>query len=211
MPTLSSGRSRWGLPRAAPWPRFCCAIWLRQWQFSPRFDRWRDSQTLLGVAALAMFINALNGTIWLYGTGRIDGSRFLESFLLWLFGDISGVIVVAPAILAWPVSTSEFFKSSVRNFRLLIATIVLLVICGLLYLGIVSLGVWTLAFVFVPFIAVVRIAAAEGAWPAAIHLAILFGFVMYNQTHGADPCSSCPSNSGSTVPGAISRHLPSRR
>ena len=88
-----------------------------------------------------MFIDALNGAIWLCGRPHRRLAVPGESFLLWLFGDICGVIVVAPAILAWPVSTSEFFKGSVRNLRLLIATIVLLVICGLLYLGIISLGI----------------------------------------------------------------------
>src|SRR5436190_21421511 len=51
------------------------ALGWRSQRLSPSFDHWRDTQTILIVAALATSLSALNGTLWLYGGGKIDASR----------------------------------------------------------------------------------------------------------------------------------------
>ncbi len=169
-----------------------CAYWLRQWQLSPFFRRRRDTQTLIAAAAIATTVSALNGTLWLLGAGKIDSSQFFNCFSIWYFGDLSGVICVSPVLLAWPAGIRDLVQS--RRQRMLIAldTIALIAILIIVFLSPFDLGFWILAFAFAPFVAIIRVAALRGAWPAALHLLIVLGFAFDSLLQNVGPLKFLP-------------------
>ncbi|HEY1377329.1 MAG TPA: diguanylate cyclase, partial [Gemmataceae bacterium] len=65
------------------------------------FGRARDAAAFVAASLLGCLINATVGTAGLTLAGLLDPARRGESWLTWWMGDVSGVLVVAPLILAW--------------------------------------------------------------------------------------------------------------
>lgn len=65
------------------------------------FQRARDAAAFVAVALLGGLVNPTVGTGGLTLAGLLDSTRRGESWLTWWLGDVSGVLVVAPMILAW--------------------------------------------------------------------------------------------------------------
>lgn len=159
-----------------------CAAALRRTGDTMRFEHLRGARIFLFVAILTMPVGALNSAIWLYGAGRIGADQFAESFFFWYLGDLAGVLMVAPFILAWPASVAATKTASFR-----IVLLVLIASCSFLYLGFVPLGTWLIALAFVPFLTTIRVAATSGAGAASMHLSILLVFVVYSLLQGTGP------------------------
>jgi diguanylate cyclase (GGDEF)-like protein len=69
------------------------------------FHRSRDAAAFVAVALLGCLINATVGTGAQSLAGLLDPARRAESWLTWWLGDVSGVLVTAPMILAWATPT----------------------------------------------------------------------------------------------------------
>jgi diguanylate cyclase (GGDEF)-like protein len=67
------------------------------------FHRARDAAAFVAVALVGCLINATVGTGGLSAAGFLDPERRCESWLTWWLGDVSGVLVAAPMLLAWAV------------------------------------------------------------------------------------------------------------
>jgi signal transduction histidine kinase len=77
------------------------AAWiLRRAGFHPRFDRRRDIAILLGAAVLGMTVSSASGTSALSLAGLLPSGGFLPAWLNWWMGDVMGVLVAGPMLLA---------------------------------------------------------------------------------------------------------------
>ncbi len=65
------------------------------------FARARDAAAFVAVALAGCLVNPTAGTGGLTAAGLLDPARRAESWLTWWMGDVSGVLVVAPLLLAW--------------------------------------------------------------------------------------------------------------
>ena len=75
---------------------------LRRGRFDPSFAGPRDLYLLVTAgAAVAMTVSAVNGTTWLYLGGLVPADRWAGVAARWWLGDLGGVILAAPPLLAW--------------------------------------------------------------------------------------------------------------
>jgi two-component system, LuxR family, sensor kinase FixL len=80
------------------------AAWLlRVWlDFDLRLHRVRDALALAGVGAmLPAVISASVGALFLYASGSIGPPALGTGWAVWWLGDVAGVLLVAPMLLAW--------------------------------------------------------------------------------------------------------------
>lgn len=78
------------------------------------FHRARDAVAFVAVALVGSVVNATVGTGGLSVAGLLDPARMAESWLTWWLGDVSGVLVAAPILLAWAVPAKRPRRSLVR-------------------------------------------------------------------------------------------------
>jgi diguanylate cyclase (GGDEF)-like protein len=69
------------------------------------FQRARDAAAFVAVALLGCLVNPTVGTAGQSLAGLLDPAWRGESWLTWWLGDVSGVLVVAPMIIAWGTPT----------------------------------------------------------------------------------------------------------
>ena len=77
------------------------AAWmLRRSGFHKEFDRRRDIALLFGAAFFGMMISSICGTLALRGAGLVPEGGFGSAWLTWWLGDMMGVLVAGPLLLA---------------------------------------------------------------------------------------------------------------
>jgi len=69
--------------------------------FNPSLVSVRDIFILLAVAAVSSLMGALNGPLWLVLNGAIPWAAYAASALYWWMGDVLGIVLFTPLLLAW--------------------------------------------------------------------------------------------------------------
>jgi signal transduction histidine kinase len=64
-------------------------------------ERLRDVLALAGAAMIGCLVAAVNGITALCTAGLIPWAAFVDAWWTWWLGDVMGILVAAPAILAW--------------------------------------------------------------------------------------------------------------
>ena len=79
------------------------AVWLVQRVLDPEreFLRAESVFRFALIAAISSAVAATGGIVSLYLSGRIVPGELLENWYTWWQGDLTGIIVVAPFLLAW--------------------------------------------------------------------------------------------------------------
>jgi PAS domain S-box-containing protein len=80
------------------------AAWGLAWlRFRPQLGRLRDALALIVWGAIGMSVVAATvGTVGLWIAVPLDAAAALVTWSNWFFGDMAGVLTVAPLVLAWP-------------------------------------------------------------------------------------------------------------
>jgi PAS domain S-box-containing protein len=78
-----------------------CLLALRRVGFDDRLERVRDAVSLLALGTAAAAVSACVGPAALWLDGAITGNSYPAVSLQWWMGDATGVVVVAPWLLAW--------------------------------------------------------------------------------------------------------------
>lgn len=86
------------------------AVWLlkSRFGFQPDLRRTRDVLALLAAAVGCAAVSALIGPAFLVAAGTVPLANFGYTWLIWCMGDSAGVVVVAPALLAWEFAKKPF-------------------------------------------------------------------------------------------------------
>ena len=95
----------------------------------------KDAVALVFVAALlSMCISATVGTLALWWSGEVTGTRVFGTWSVWWTGDAMGVLVVAPVLL---LITAKRVRTAVQRHwaELVIVTVLLVAMCGIAFLG----------------------------------------------------------------------------
>lgn len=74
---------------------------LRSQGFDPALGRVRDVLALFVVGVGGAAVSACIGPAFLVAAGAVEPGRYAYTWLIWCMGDGAGVVVVAPALLAW--------------------------------------------------------------------------------------------------------------
>lgn len=78
-----------------------CLVALRRLGFDHRLERVRDVVALLALGTAGAAISACIGPAALWLDGVIDRAGYAAVWLQWWMGDATGVVVLAPLLLAW--------------------------------------------------------------------------------------------------------------
>lgn len=78
-----------------------CLMALRHVGFDQRLERVRDAVALLALGTAGAAVSACIGPAALWLNGVIDGVDYAAVWLQWWMGDATGVVVLAPLLLAW--------------------------------------------------------------------------------------------------------------
>ena len=144
---------------------------LNRYQFDRRFQRPSDLLTLLFAAGLlAMTVSAGNGALWLWAAGTIPAADVAEVWLTWWLGDATGVIAVAPPLLA--VNPKAWRTIQVRE----VASLGILAgCCGLAFLDVVP-SPWQAPLLSLPFLVLIWVGLTRSLQATSIHLLVLAAF-----------------------------------
>ena len=75
--------------------------------FSPTFDRGRDAVVLTFASLVGMLLTASGGVTWLWFFGIIPSAAIPSVWVVWWMGDLVGVLLAAPFLLALARETVE--------------------------------------------------------------------------------------------------------
>lgn len=78
-----------------------CLVAMRQVGFDPRLERVRDAVALLALGTAGAAVSACIGPATLWLDGAIADAHYPAVWLQWWMGDATGVVVLAPLLLAW--------------------------------------------------------------------------------------------------------------
>ena len=136
------------------------AALLQRLHFAPGFPARRHVWWFFIAAIIGMLIPASNGVAWLaYGGLAIQ----MKTWLSWFSGDVIGVILIAPVVLAW-VSTSSAF-SRLRQYPIEAG----LVLCGsIVFSGFVFLWGHHAPISFITLLPLVWMSLRFGVWASTM-------------------------------------------
>lgn len=164
------------------------AYLLRKVGFDPALDRNRDVMNFIIFGALAStMVSAIIGVGGFYLSGEVDRDNFLNTLSTWWAGDVLGVLVTTPLILAWVVrnlrTTNQLAKpkgvrAHILPFAIFISLVVLsiVVFADLLPYGAPSLY----KFLITPFLAIIVIYYGQRGNVSAIALVSFIAMVSTN-------------------------------
>lgn len=128
-----------------------CLVALRRVGFDARLERVRDAVALLALGTAGAAVSACIGPAALWLDGVIAGADYPAVWVQWWMGDATGVVVIAPLLLAWRPPMPSLTPPRRLEALLLLVT-----------LGVLSALVFTDAMAPTP--------AAPGYYPAALAL-----------------------------------------
>lgn len=161
-----------------------CAMLLRRMKFQPSFATWRDNLVLAMAALSSMTISAVNGSFWLIVSGVIPTIIWQEAAAVWWLGDAGGVLIAAPAILAWTPDMLERMRRRGNFIQFVGASSLTVAICIFLYIEVFALAAWNLMLIFLPFICVLRVATVYRAWGVSLQILIVTAFAVWANHRG---------------------------
>jgi PAS domain S-box-containing protein len=109
------------------------ALIKRQMDVPRRFERGEDVFKFVVIAAAASTIAATIGTLAVATVSGLTGDRIATAWWTWWQGDTTGMIVIAPLILAWTVAPAIAWTA--RRKRELIGFAIMLVLVGYVVFG----------------------------------------------------------------------------
>lgn len=165
-------------------------VWLlkRHTSISDRFVTSVDVFKLAGFALAGSFIAASIGATALLLGGHVPEDIYFQNWLTWFMGDMSGMIIVAPAIISW--RTQRMYAWSKQKLAELTLFVVSFALCGLF---VFSLAAIPLLFLFLPLLTwlAFRFCQREVA-KANVALAVI---VVGGTLGGAGPMTGLPFHS----------------
>lgn len=146
-----------------------------------------DVFKLLVIAAAGAVVGSLTGSLAVLAGGYIGLNAFLQMWTTWFLGHLSGVLIVAPAVIAAVVGEQHVWNRRQLAELLLIA--LLFAACSYLISLVYSAPLF---FVFLPFIAwlAIRFSVIEVAMMNLAVAMVVVGFTVA----GAGPLSTLPSS-----------------
>ncbi len=140
--------------------------------------------SLIASSGVGSLVNASLGSLALLWSGSIPGTVFFEVMLHWSIGDLGGMLIVTPFILAWGSMESKRF-----NLRHAFEQgLLLLAVCGITYAvfgGLLTLYSAPMAFFLLPLL----------LWSSfrfeletcTLLNALMIGIIIWGTTHGHGP------------------------
>lgn len=156
---------------------------LNKLQFDCRFHRPADLFALMFAAGLvAMTVSAGNGAMWLLAAGRVPAEALAEVWLTWLLGDATGVIAVAPPLLAInPKAVRALTSARVGREA---GPLALMVACCWLAFADVVPAPWRASLLFLPFFVLVWVGLNRSLPVASVHLLVFAVFAVVGTANG---------------------------
>ena len=152
---------------------------LRHFNFDRQFRKPPDLFALLIAGALvAMTVSAGNGAVWLRAAGVIPADRFAEALLTWWLGDATGVIAVAPLLLA--ASAGGWRTVPRKDFASLA---VMAACCWPAFTDAVPVP-WRIPLLFPPFLVLIWVALNRPLPSVSVHLLVLAAFAVLGTANG---------------------------
>ncbi len=161
---------------------------LRRFRLNPAFESVRDPIILAGVAVAGGAVSAACGAVWLATTRVVPWADAGHAFVVWWLGDVGGVILGAPILLAWSASRMARFQRHGYLRGMFASFGVNLALCVLLYGGVVPSGRWAIPASFLPLLVIAWTATAYRAWPATAQVLVLAVFVIFANYRLQGPC-----------------------
>jgi signal transduction histidine kinase len=141
------------------------AALLRRLRLDPGFRTLTDAGRLLAAALVGTAVSAANGAVWVCGPGGGGWDRLGAAFVTWWAGDVGGVLVAAPAVLAWGRG---------RLGRGAAASVVGMGgLCVVVFTDLLPDARWCMPLTFLPYFLAARSAAAHRAGPATAEVLVL--------------------------------------
>jgi len=142
-----------------------CLLALRRIGFDTRLERLRDAVGLLALGTAAAAVSASVGPTALWLDGAFAGAHYPAVWLQWWMGDATGVVVMAPWLLAWWQSGS--LPRGRQRAEALLLLAVLVVLSGLVFSDALAPSNSKLAAGYYP--------ASLALFPLAVWAALRFG------------------------------------
>ncbi|HUR55178.1 MAG TPA: MASE1 domain-containing protein [Gemmataceae bacterium] len=156
---------------------------LQTLHFDRRLRQPSDLFALLFAGGLAaMLVSSASGAFWLWAAELVPAGRLGEAWLTWWLGDTSGVIAVAPPVLA--VSLKDWRPVPWRVLRREAGPLVLLVACCTVAFTDVVPAQWREPFLFLPFFALIWVGLRHSVQSASAHLLVLAVFAVCGTANG---------------------------
>lgn len=136
-------------------------------------------------AVLAALPSAVAGVVGLFGSGTIGSNELLQTAATWYLGDLVGIVVVAPPLLAF--SIRPWPKASPRE----------VLECGVIFATLaatayVAFGLFNGPLVFLVVPPVVWMAIRFGPWPTSLALLMLDAAAIVGTQAGRGPFQGGP-------------------
>lgn len=95
------------------------------------FDAYDNMFAFLLISAGACLIASSSGALILYLGGVIAEANLLQNWVIWWLGDVSGILLYTPLILAWalPIDMDNYLKRSFEGVLLIILTLAASYLC----------------------------------------------------------------------------------
>jgi PAS domain S-box-containing protein len=161
------------------------AALLRRGGFSPRFDHRHDILLFATRPLLGMALTATNGTAWLTAAGVVPAEQFLDAWLTWWLGDVAGVLIVSPVLLALgPDAVRVRPAARAVELAVLLAAVFALGVLGFDPLG---FGLPQLPVSFLPLVGLVWVGLRYRVWAAAVAVLVLSATAVLGTARGNGP------------------------
>jgi diguanylate cyclase (GGDEF)-like protein len=150
-----------------------------------RFERARDVVVFVAIAALSCTIAATIAVFSMSAIGLVSWREFLPNWWTWWHGDLAGIIIVTPLILAWRLRRTALWSRrkmlEAACFAALLVTVTLFIFSG--DTGISSQ--FPLTFAILPFMIWAAFRFSQRIVTTAI--AFVSMFAVYHTVNGIDP------------------------
>jgi PAS domain S-box-containing protein len=164
-----------------------CAAWLVR-RLTDRYARFRHPEAVFAFAAaagLGSAIAATAGVSSLYFAGAVTGEQFLGNWYTWWQGDTTGILLVAPCILAWIGKSGGSATRAGTNELALFAALLMATLLALFAHAHDAYDARPLAFLVLPFFVWAACRFSE----RAVTLTVLAanGWAIWCTVHGLGP------------------------
>ncbi len=160
---------------------------LRRQRFDREFRSVSDVRKFVLAAAIAAGIGALAGAGMLYAKDGLRADSLTRAASNWWLGDVGGLLVVAPGLLAYSRGDFRRMRRDGRLWEYCVSSAVLVGAAIVFYSGYVPVGRWALPATFLVLLLVARSASIHRVWPASLQIVYFAAWVVWNNHRVAGP------------------------